>query len=183
MVYTSVTFPVDTPMWIPPGTPRTPGKPLAPVRPGPPVIQYNTLQIPNSNTDTQFQGKHRGWRTYKQTCGKRSFEMLGLRKTSSTVFSTLTLISFSLAQSMTWAISSSTDVLECWGHKCEASWAYTWGDNLVYLEVWGHGWTLWRVLVQCQNLAGLVSPNGCQKERLSIGEVEYITGQVLLPVS
>ena len=36
--------------------------------------------------------------------------MLGLRKTSSTVFSGLTLILFSLAQSMTWAISSSMDV-------------------------------------------------------------------------
>ena len=47
------------------------------------------------------------------TDGKRSFEMLGLRKTSSTVFSRLTLILFSLAQSMTWAISRSMDVAPC----------------------------------------------------------------------
>jgi len=44
--------------------------------------------------------------------GKRSFETLGLRKTSSTVFSRLTVILFSLAQSMTWAILSSIDVLD-----------------------------------------------------------------------
>ena len=44
--------------------------------------------------------------------GKRSFETLGLRTTSSTVFSRLTVILFSLAQSMTWAILSSIDVLD-----------------------------------------------------------------------